>query len=48
MSWLPGEAKGWDGGNLSILMIDGVPQERRRTVNNLRGETEFLANELLR
>ena len=26
----------------------GVPQERRRTVNPLRGRTEFLANELLR
>ena len=27
------------------MMIDGVPQERRRTVNPLRGKTEFLANE---
>ena len=26
----------------------GVPQERRRTVNPLRGKTEFLSNELLR
>ena len=28
-----------------ILMIAGVPQERRRTVNPLRGKPEFLANE---
>ena len=26
----------------------GVPQEKGRTVNPLRGKTEFLANELLR
>ena len=29
-------------------MIDGVPQDRRITVNPLRGKTEFLANKLLR
>ena len=27
---------------------DGVPQERRRTVNPLRGKTEFLANETVK
>ena len=26
-------------------MIDGVPQETRRTVNPLQGKIEFLANE---
>ena len=30
------------------LLLNGVPQERRRTVNPLRGKTEFLANEILR
>ena len=29
-------------------MIDGVPQERRRTVNPLRGKTEFLANKTIK
>ena len=29
-------------------MIDVVPQERRRTVNSLRGKTEFLANETIK
>ena len=29
-------------------MIDGVPQESRRTVNPLRGKTEFLANEIIK
>ena len=28
--------------------INGVPQERRRTVNPLRGKTEFLANETVK
>ena len=31
-----------------IFMIDGVPQERRRTVNPLQGKTEFLANETVK
>ena len=30
---------------ITIILIHGVPQERRRTVNPLRGKTEFLANE---
>ena len=30
------------------MMFDGVPQERRRTVNPLRGKTEFLANETVK
>ena len=30
--------------NLRFLSRHGVPQERRRTVNPLRGKTEFLAN----
>ena len=30
------------------MVIDGVPQERRRTVNPLQGETEFLANETIK
>ena len=37
--------------NISTMLqklTDGVLQERRRTVNPLRGKTEFLANELLR
>ena len=38
--WIEGNV-----GNLSFLMIDGFPQERRRTVNPLRRKTEFLANE---
>ena len=29
-------------------MIDGVPQERRRTVNPLRGKSEFLANKTVK
>ena len=28
--------------------IHGVPQERRRTLNPLRGKTEFLANETVK
>ena len=35
-----------------LVMIDekihGVPQERRRTVNPLRGKTEFLANRTIK
>ena len=31
-----------------IVKIYGVPQERRRTVNPLRGKTEFLANETVK
>ena len=30
------------------LNIDGVPQERRRTVNPLWGKTEFLGNETIK
>ena len=30
------------------MVIDVVPQERRRTVNPLRGKTEFLANKTIR
>ena len=29
-------------------MIDGVPQERGKTVNPLRGKTDFLANETIK
>ena len=31
-----------------ILVIDGFPQEKIRTVNALRGKTEFLANETIK
>ena len=30
------------------MVIDGVPQERRRTANPIRRETEFLANKTLK
>ena len=35
-------------GKLSWASTDVVPQERRRTVNPLRGKTEFLANETIK
>ena len=37
-----------DNFDIQLVPAHGVPQERRRTLNHLRGKTEFLANETIK